>query len=292
MFKLISAVTPSSMTDITSHIAQFIESSGGAILNISSNQHTVVTKNGQYLRLSVTISSQCYLKVDFGTGVNGSNELILTETPSSAAYWYCGSVNVYLDIQTLNLWRMDSGGKKQVFVFQAITSDAKRYYWILGDFTNQLTEPESLGFCSFGNYLCDSSSLSEIFPAPYHLSSSTYARGRVHVPLGSTPTQTLKSYTTLSGSNGNGQVALSSASMSELRHCSRTPSAGIPMQPFSLYVQDATGELHMAGFVDGLYFASQSLPDGTIITKGERNFRVCRTYDGANFGAFLMEVSA
>lgn len=286
MFSLITTKSAANLDDAVLQIADFIVESGGTLLNDADGTYTVVTKDGKYMSLSRQ-SPSVYevLRVQFGSGVNADNELILIEEPNSVDYFDLHDNDNYLKNIDIDCYRQD--GDYQTFVFRLVCVDAsdEPLFLAFGNFENNLNADNTAFFMS-GNYELSQT----VFPA---ISTSTYdyaARGILHLELGSSSTQLYEQYTTqLQASD---QALMFPTCISGLRGVPSTPSAGIPIQPWMLYVKDTTGEIYLAGIVDGLYFASNELPDGSIITKGTRNFRVCRSLSDADYGSFLIELAS
>ncbi len=286
MFSLITTKVAADLEDAVVQISNFIVESGGTLLNDANGTYTMVTKDGKYISMSKQ-SPSVYevLRVKFGKGVDADNTLILIDEPNYVDYFELHDDDNYLKNIDIDCYRQDSD--HQTFVFRLVCVDAPNepLFLVFGSFENNLNTGKTAFFMS-GNYELRQT----VFPA---ISTSTYdyaARGIVHLELGSSSTQLYEQYTTQA--QATDQCVLFPTCISGLRSVSSTPSAGIPLQPWMLYVKDPTGEIYLAGIVEGLYFASNELPDGAIITKGTRNFRVCRSLSDVNYGSFLIELAS
>lgn len=286
MFSLVATKSAADLDDAVLKIVDFIIESGGTLLNDTDGEYTLVTADGDYL--SCTATSYSYeeiMRFKFGVGVDADNHLILMSEPNSVDYFELHDNDNYLKNINIDCYRQD--GDYQVFVFRLVCVEAsdKPLFLVFGRFANNLNAVKSAFFMS-GNFTPGTT----VFPTISSSSTSSVDRGRIHLELGSTVTQLYEQYTTQVKSTD--QCVLFPTCISGLRGVSSTPSAGIPLQPWMLHVKDATGEIYLAGIVDGLYFASNELPDGAIITKGSRNFRVCRSYADVNYGSFLIELAS
>jgi hypothetical protein len=284
MFRLTGSTIAHGLYEIPSVLTQFIVSLGG-IQRYVDDSHTIVeTRDGSLLQLQ----RNRYHKITATFGTEISQENTLDSVDHGWCYfWHLGRDNYQQDI-TIDCYSAVFNDQ-QIIVFRAQSAApdlAEPLYLVIGQF---MTLAGSSAFLFSASY--DHADTTKRSPFPIPRNDSTNQRSRVHLPMASTPTQLERVYTGFNNrSASNGQCVLFPSITAQNFGSQSTFGGATPLTPFTVHVRDYSGEIYFIGTVPGLYFGATDLPDGVVISKADRHFRLCKSSTDDSTAHFFIEV--